>query len=425
MVRQSRRRDRCFLPAAEGGVAKVRFPRSPDQKVLPPAQQASASGSCDMRPCSTATAGEKRAKDGRSRAGGQGSAGGSGETQMKRSRQNGNQVAAVVLCGPKAPGSCDPAGDVSGSEQQGAAEESRAAQLQSVGSLKVTIQQSSDSRAFGHAHPHPAPLHCHVCKLTCGSQQDFQDHMTGSEHLRKLQDVTQSIRLNAHPLLDRGRRPQTQRWCDTCQSHFTGDIIVHRRTAQHKVCKQRGRPFCPVCHRHFRTPRKFVEHMKSAEHKEQVQLEEEQEEELITVDAVGCFQEEEEVEVVDDDDDDEDEERSETVDSKEQEEEFDPQRTYGSSFVVPVHGFVCLLCKKFFYRETAARHTHCRTHTHYQNLQVLKQPHHPLLTPSGSWSPAGSNLPPSTSDRATDIIGTFTAADVFGSFCRSDYPPFH
>lgn len=44
----------------------------------------------------------------------------------------------------------------------------------------------------------------------------------------------------------------------------------------------------------------------------QVQLEEEQEEELITVDAVGCFQEEEEVEVVDDDDDDdEDEERSE------------------------------------------------------------------------------------------------------------------
>lgn len=33
--------------------------------------------------------------------------------------------------------------------------------------------------------------------------QVFQDHMSGREHLRKLQDITQSIQLNAGPLLDR------------------------------------------------------------------------------------------------------------------------------------------------------------------------------------------------------------------------------
>lgn len=33
----------------------------------------------------------------------------------------------------------------------------------------------------------------------------------------------------------RGRRPHTQRWCDTCQIHFSGDVINHRRTPQHKV----------------------------------------------------------------------------------------------------------------------------------------------------------------------------------------------
>lgn len=86
-------------------------------------------------------------------------------------------------------------------------------------------------------------------------------------------------------------------------------------------CKKRGRPFCPVCQRHFKTPRKFVEHMKSVKHKQQVRgrpgsegprwasawpsgslthpfmqvhLQEQQEEELITLDAIGCFQEEEE-----------------------------------------------------------------------------------------------------------------------------------
>ncbi|XP_014330146.2 cip1-interacting zinc finger protein-like [Xiphophorus maculatus] len=366
MVRQTRRTDRCFLPAAGGGVSKVRFPAGP------PAQQAP--GSCDARPHSSAAAREKRAADGWSQ-GGQGSDGGTGEVQLKRARQNGTEEAAALANRNKAPGSCDPGGDGSGSDQQGAAEDSRAAQLQSVASLKVTIQQSSDSREFGPADRNSTALHCHVCNVTCRSPQVFQEHMSRREHLRKLQDITQSIQLNAGPLLDRGRRPQAQRWCDTCQVHFRGDIIVHRRTEQHKACKQRGRPFCPVCQRHFRTPRKFVEHIKSVEHKEQVQLGDEQEEELITVDALGCFEEEEEeVEVVDEDEETAPSEvqGSETVDAKESEEEedeFDPQLTYGSSFVVPVRGFVCRLCNKFFYRETAARHTHCRTHTHFLNLQ--------------------------------------------------------
>ncbi|XP_047237673.1 cdkn1a interacting zinc finger protein 1b [Girardinichthys multiradiatus] len=374
MVRQTRRTDRCFLPAAGGGVAKVRFPVSPGQRVLLPAQQAL--GSSDIRPhCRSSTAGVARGTDGRSQAGGPGPNGGSGESQLKRSRENGNEASAALHSRTKAPRSCDPAGDGSGSDPQGAAEQSRAIQLQSVGSLKVTIQQSSDSREFGQTDRHTAALHCHVCNLTCRSLQVFQEHLSGRDHLSKLQDITQSIQLNVCPLLDRGRHPQTRRWCDTCQNHFTGDIIIHRRTKQHKVSKRQGRPFCPVCQRHFRTPRKFVEHIKSADHKQQVQLEEGQEEELITVDALGCFEEEEEeeedVEVVDENEDTEQSEvvLSEPVNPKEPEEESDPQLTYGSSFVVPVHGFVCRLCSKFFYRETAARHTHCRTPTHYLNLQ--------------------------------------------------------
>ncbi|XP_035985061.1 cdkn1a interacting zinc finger protein 1b isoform X1 [Fundulus heteroclitus] len=377
MVRQSRRTDRCFLPAAGGGVAKVRFPVNPGQRVLPPAQQVSASGSADIRPHSSAAAaaGEKRAADERSQATSQGSDGGPGETLMKRARQNRNE--AAPLNRHKAPGSRDPAADGSGCDQQRAAEESRAAQLQSVGSLRVTIQQSSDSREFGPTDRHGASLHCHVCNLTCRSLQVFQEHMSSRDHLRKLQNITQSIQLTAGPLLDRGRRPAAQHWCDTCQKHFTGDIIAHRRMKEHKVCKQQGRPFCPVCQRHFRTPRKFVEHMKSAEHKLQVQLEQGKEEELITVDAVGCFEEEveEEVEVADEEEDVEQPEVqvSETMEPKEpQEEEFDPQQTYGSSFVVPVRGFVCRLCNKFFYREAAARHAHCRTRAHFLKLQVTR-----------------------------------------------------
>lgn len=76
------------------------------------------------------------------------------------------------------------------------------------------------------------------------------------------------------------------------------------------MAKRSLRPFCTVCSRHFKTPRKFVEHMKSPEHKQksqEVKLREketwspEESEDLITVDAVGCFEEDDE----DDDDDDE------------------------------------------------------------------------------------------------------------------------
>uniref|UniRef100_H3CKL2 Uncharacterized protein n=2 Tax=Tetraodon nigroviridis TaxID=99883 RepID=H3CKL2_TETNG len=42
---------------------------------------------------------------------------------------------------------------------------------QAVTSLKVTIQQSSESREFRRTDRQTAGLHCHVCDLTCGSLQ--------------------------------------------------------------------------------------------------------------------------------------------------------------------------------------------------------------------------------------------------------------
>ncbi|KAF3695299.1 Cip1-interacting zinc finger protein [Channa argus] len=388
MVKQQRRTDRCFLPAAGSTVTRVQFPVGPIQRRLPPSQQVSGrkrvgqgTGCADSRPCSSTTSitTEEERED-------LGPDGGSGETESKRAKLDGCEEAAALTNTDKVLGSCgQPADDVSSRvpppDQEGSAELS---ELQSVGSLKVTIQQSSESREFGAtdrtADRQTGGLHCHVCNLTCRSLQVFQQHMSGAEHLRKLQEITHSICINAHALQGRGRRADSQRWCETCQTQFSEDVVAHRRTKQHKMCKQLCRPFCPVCKRHFRTPRKFVEHMKSPEHKQQVQLEEAQEEELITVDAIGCFEgegeeEEEEVDVADEEDEDVGTEEAEAkaVETEHPEDtsrkQRDPHCTHGSSFVVPVSGFLCQLCNKFFYKENTARHTHCRTRTHYLNLQ--------------------------------------------------------
>ncbi|XP_054629774.1 cdkn1a interacting zinc finger protein 1b isoform X2 [Dunckerocampus dactyliophorus] len=150
-------------------------------------------------------------------------------------------------------------------DHQGAAElcdANRTAELHSAGSLKVTIQQSSDCREFARRDKMDDRLRCHVCGVTFSSMQAFEVHMTGSDHMTKVKAITRSIGVSAHALLGRRRR-----WCDTCQTHFTGDIILHRRSRQHKVCKRDSRPFCAACTRHFKSPRKLVEHMKSAKHK--------------------------------------------------------------------------------------------------------------------------------------------------------------
>ncbi|XP_039902626.1 cdkn1a interacting zinc finger protein 1b isoform X3 [Simochromis diagramma] len=383
MVKQPQRTDRCFIPTAGSALARVRFPVCAAQRRPPPPQQASETGSTESWPrCSSTATEEERGADGPSQPGGVGLEGGSEESDSKRARMEDDAAPPS-----RVPGSCAPAADVPPPGQQGAAEnseDSRAAELQGVGSLKVTIQQSSESREFGQtdrtAERQTGGLHCHVCDLTCRSLLLFQEHMAGPEHVKKLQEITHCIHLNTHTPQDRGRRRESQRWCDTCQTHFSGDVIIHRRTKRHKMCKQLCRPFCPVCGRHFRTPRKFVEHMKSSEHKQQVLLEEAQEEELITVDAVGCFEEEgeeeeegavveEEVDVADEEEDAATKEEVAEEEEDKRRAEYDPSTACGSSFVVPVCGFMCQLCKKFFYSEAAARHAHCRTRTHYLHLQ--------------------------------------------------------
>nr|XP_015222502.1 PREDICTED: cip1-interacting zinc finger protein [Lepisosteus oculatus] len=157
------------------------------------------------------------------------------------------------------------------------------------------------------------------------------------------------------------------------------------------MAKHSSRPFCTVCKWHFRTPRKFVEHMKSPEHKQRVEeLRNEGgpeiPEELITVDAIGCFEGEEDYEEEPTEGEEEDEDsqpshsqkvvrpaqREVALEEMRDDEEYDSETQYGSSFVVPVAGFLCRLCHKFYHFESTARLSHCKSQMHFQNLQKYR-----------------------------------------------------
>ncbi|XP_030317141.1 cip1-interacting zinc finger protein isoform X2 [Calypte anna] len=301
--------------------------------------------------------------------------------------------------------------------------------LSSGGSLKVTIQQSSESRAIsttalkpghwtcevGTAEPSPESVlkfYCYICKTNCCSQQNFQSHMAGIQHQQRLGEIQHMSNVCFVSLLPMVKEQKVlaekdgetqQRWCNTCQIHFTGDLIKHRRTQEHKLAKRSLRPFCTVCSRHFKTPRKFVEHMKSPEHKQkakEVRLGEkelgspEDSEELITVDAVGCFE--------DDDDEEEEEEggageeedldvvlienedssakqtglKEVSLEDDEGSEKYCPDTAYGLDFLVPVAGYLCRLCHKFYHSDSAARLAHCKSLMHFENFQRYKAARH-------------------------------------------------
>ncbi|XP_066510330.1 cip1-interacting zinc finger protein-like isoform X2 [Hoplias malabaricus] len=283
-------------------------------------------------------------------------------------------------------------------------EQERTAEVQGVGtSLKVTIQRSSDSRAFSTGLEEIAATAshalekemceatnkfcCKICNVTCPDQQEFQTHMISLDHQQKMMEIQHLSNTCLATLLPQiqqslqGAHLETkqglQRWCTTCQCHFTDDIIEHRRTKMHKMAKVSSRPYCTVCERHFRTPRKFVEHMKSPEHKERVEelrVEKGPEimEELITVDAIGCFEGEDDYEEEGNEDEEDGVTQPVSVEEMNDDKEYNPDTQYGTSFVVPVAGFLCKLCHKFYHFESSARETHCKSLMHYQNLQKYK-----------------------------------------------------
>uniref|UniRef100_A0A8C9LM00 CDKN1A interacting zinc finger protein 1 n=1 Tax=Piliocolobus tephrosceles TaxID=591936 RepID=A0A8C9LM00_9PRIM len=270
--------------------------------------------------------------------------------------------------------------------------ENRAREMPGVwgagGSLKVTILQSSDSRAFSTVPLTPVPrpsdsasstpaatstpskqalqFFCYICKASCSSQQEFQDHMSEPQHQQRLgeiQHMSQACLLSLLPvprdvLETEDEEPPPRRWCNTCQLYYVGDLIQHRRTQDHKL--------------------------KSLEK----EIAGQDEDHFITVDAVGCFEGDEEEE------DDEDEEEIEVEEelckqvrsrdiSREEwkgSETYSPNTAYGVDFLVPVMGYVCRICHKFYHSNSGAQLSHCKSLGHFENLQKYKAAKNPSPT---------------------------------------------
>lgn len=362
---------------------------------------------------------------------------------------------------------------VEGNSEKGAVAEERSVESQSPEgvtggrALKVTIQLRSESRTtalqpagpeknstVGSSVQSRPRFCCYVCKASYHNLQNFQSHLVTVQHQHKIQEIEHlsnaclvtllpTAMESQSSIVSRDGKKKQLRWCNVCQVHFNCDLIKHRRTQEHKMAKRSLRPFCTVCTRHFKTPRKFVEHMKSPEHKQrcqEVKLSEkepwnmEESGDLITVDAVGCFEDE-------DDDDDEEEGISadDTVEDTdnfvgedkavdcEAGEEYNPDTAYGLDYMVPVEGHLCRLCHKFYPSDSAARLTHCKSLVHFQNIQRFKAAKNRMASQGGLLSlnsedereKAASSAPHKEGDLVTPVNKSSTVPTKLASANRA------
>ncbi|KAM9841055.1 cdkn1a interacting zinc finger protein 1a [Aulostomus maculatus] len=278
-------------------------------------------------------------------------------------------------------------------------------------------------------------FYCYLCSITCHSQKNFRSHMNSISHQQRMMEIQHMSNACLVTLLPRvqeslqgankdgEKKADSQRWCTTCHTHFAGSIKDHRHTEEHKLASRTAFSSCTVCKKRFRTSQNFVEHLQSQEHRQQVEKLQENEgsealSKLTAMDTHGFSLEEEE----------EDEEGSEVEEEEvrqqnegEQEssekqdgwtphrevtlkdmasdEQYDPDIVYGSSFFVPVAGFICRICNKFYHFESSTLHAHCKSLKHFENLKR----HKALLSQKVESSPVEDSLRPVT-ETTTDCL---------------------
>ncbi|XP_024154589.1 cdkn1a interacting zinc finger protein 1a [Oryzias melastigma] len=237
-------------------------------------------------------------------------------------------------------------------------------------------------------------FYCYLCSITCHNQQNFRSHMNSISHQQRMMEIQYMSNACLVTLLPRvqeslqgankdgEKKSDSKRWCATCHSHFTCSTTEHRCSEEHKLATTTNVSFCIVCKKHFKTSQHFLEHLHTQGHRQKLQ--EKGCDALVKLTALDTdefsLENEEgsggEGETEGNQGDTQDgwsSLKEVTLNDISSDEQYDPDTIYGPSFLVPVAGFICKLCNKFYHFESSAAHTHCKSLKHFENLRSYRE----------------------------------------------------
>ncbi|XP_026029520.1 cdkn1a interacting zinc finger protein 1a [Astatotilapia calliptera] len=252
----------------------------------------------------------------------------------------------------------------------------------------VALPESQDEEEEGVAEG-SSKFYCYLCSTTCHNQQNFRSHMNSISHQQRMMEIQHMSNACLVTLLPRvqeslqgankdGEKKDLKRWCATCLTHFTSSIADHRRTEEHKLASKTDMSSCAICKKHFKNSQMFLEHLQSQEHRQKLQETDcEAFAKLASLGTEGFSLEteegtEEEKGLSNQGDGEDGWSSLKEATDVSSDEQYDPDTVYGSSFLVPVAGFICKLCNKFYNFESSALHGHCKSLQHFENLKRYK-----------------------------------------------------
>lgn len=236
-------------------------------------------------------------------------------------------------------------------------------------------------------------FYCYLCSITCLNQQNFRSHMNSISHQQRMMEIQHMSNACLVTLLPRlqdtlqgtykdgEKKSELKRWCATCRTHFTSSSMDHRQTKGHKLARKMAISSCTVCKKHFRSSQIFVQHLQTVEHRKKVEMNKDCHElskipDGLLVEEEGGLSEEDEnlsnAEDQEDADKQDGDSKEVTLGDIDDSVQYDPKVVYGPNFLVPVAGFICRICNKFYHFESPDLHSHCKSLEHFENLKRYK-----------------------------------------------------
>ncbi|KAK7094605.1 zinc finger protein on ecdysone puffs-like [Littorina saxatilis] len=215
--------------------------------------------------------------------------------------------------------------------------------------------------------------HCHVCNTSCRDDEGFRRHMNSSRHkdrmlgmlsLHEEKSVQIASRMKAEKHLRNleNEDKKAQGFCKVCDVVLTNmRYPEHQRMTFHKKRVMQVTKGCGWCNvATFKNFTEVLAHRETKEHKKNQKAHDKKEgrssrgrkdtdRRTERKDSKPVVKKREPI----------------RVEMPASLAKFDPEVAVGQTCVIPVSGFFCKLCNKFYNNETAAKDTHCKTEAHY------------------------------------------------------------
>uniref|UniRef100_T1IY69 C2H2-type domain-containing protein n=1 Tax=Strigamia maritima TaxID=126957 RepID=T1IY69_STRMM len=228
---------------------------------------------------------------------------------------------------------------------------------------------------------------CDACKVCCTTKKDFEAHKASDTHysmmgaweaahgtkssrcLSKRKKKIKSRTPGAEMSLDELTQSKQTR-CRACQVVIVGCTLDHLKSEEHKKNKIKSQPFCQICDKIFKSPKQYINHVNSEQHK--------QNQRACNKNMVNLPPERaaKSPEVSEDPFDNVQSNDGATTATVEEGIDMEASTTWtgdvevGKHLLVSLTGLFCKACKKY-YEDMDRASKHCRSKTHFENFKKL------------------------------------------------------